>query len=86
MQQVAADASTSSARGGRERGDVVKKVNVMEWNGRKPIPSLRWSRIWFEDPPAGTQARHEGRPVVRTRGRWVDRDTGEEVDVTAAAE
>jgi hypothetical protein len=44
-------------------------------------PTMRWSRIWVEDADEGTVARHEGRVVVRVRGRWVDAETGEEVRV-----
>jgi hypothetical protein len=48
----------------------------------KDRPTLRWSRVWFEDAPEGTVARYEGRAVVRVGGRWVDRESGEEVSVT----
>ena len=65
--------------GSRSREDLVMRPRA--WSTPKRYP-LRWSRIWDEDAPEGTLARHEGRAVVRVRGRWVDAESGEEVHLT----
>lgn len=45
------------------------------------IVPQKWSRIWHVEAEEGTVARHEGRKVVRSDGRWFDVETGEEVKV-----
>jgi hypothetical protein len=60
----------------------------MSENGNRARRSsrLRWSRVWFVDAAEGTLARHEDREVLRTGGRWIDVESGEEVDVSTSAD